>query len=187
MQKSHPANSLHDFNLHHLYWQVINKVSYVTLYGSLLYKRLSPYRQLYKTDISLNWTPGVGPCLSLLRLVDSLEDGHLSKKGHLVLVAKVSITDRVNCKHFELENGVMMTLKHRWIYHWFFNWLCVMIPLLLTFCVPFWNIFLVTRQYVCSANSPSMYNNKTPKGHNGGTSVCRCTRQFATSRGRTLR
>ena len=103
--------------LHHLYWHVINKVSYVTLYGSLLYKRLSPYRQLYKTDISLNWTPRVGPRLSLLRLVDSLEDGHLSKKGHYVLVAKVSITDRVNFKHFELENGVMMTLKHCWIYH----------------------------------------------------------------------
>ena len=67
--------------------------------------------------ISLNWTPRVGPCLSLLRSVDSLEDGHLSKKGRYVLVAKVSITDRVNCKHFELENGVMMTLKHCWIYH----------------------------------------------------------------------
>ena len=31
------------------------------------------------TDTSVKWTPRVGPCLSLLLLFDSLQDGHLSK------------------------------------------------------------------------------------------------------------
>jgi len=34
---------------------------------------------LYKMDTLLKWTPRVGPCLSLLLLVDSLKDGHLTK------------------------------------------------------------------------------------------------------------
>ena len=34
---------------------------------------------LYKTDTLLKWTARVGPCLSLVPLVDSLKDGHLTK------------------------------------------------------------------------------------------------------------
>ena len=33
----------------------------------------------YKTDTSVKWTPKVSPCLSLLLLVDSLQDRNLSK------------------------------------------------------------------------------------------------------------
>ena len=44
-----------------------------------IYSRLSLNGHLYKTDTSVKRTPKVGPCLSLLLLFDSLEDGHLSK------------------------------------------------------------------------------------------------------------
>ena len=43
------------------------------------YSWLSLKGHLYKMDTSLKWTPRVGPCLSLLLLFDSLQDGHLSK------------------------------------------------------------------------------------------------------------
>ena len=43
------------------------------------YNRLSLNGHLYKTDTSLKRTPRVGPCLSLLPLFDSLQDGHLPK------------------------------------------------------------------------------------------------------------
>ena len=33
----------------------------------------------YKTDTSVKWTPRVSPSLSLLLLVDTLQDGNLSK------------------------------------------------------------------------------------------------------------
>ena len=39
---------------------------------SRIYSRLSLNRNLYKTDTSVKRTPRVGPCLSLLPLIDSL-------------------------------------------------------------------------------------------------------------------
>ena len=36
-------------------------------------------RHLFKMDTSVKWTPRVGPCLSLLPLFDSLQNGHLCK------------------------------------------------------------------------------------------------------------
>ena len=43
------------------------------------YSRLSLKGHRYKTDTSVKRTLRVGPCLSLLLLFDSLQDGHLSK------------------------------------------------------------------------------------------------------------
>ena len=34
---------------------------------------------LYKMDTLLKWIPRIGSCLSLVLLVDSLKDGHLTK------------------------------------------------------------------------------------------------------------
>ena len=51
----------------------------VTALVYLEYSRLSLNRHLYKMDTSVKWTLRVGPCLSLLLLLDSLQDRHLFK------------------------------------------------------------------------------------------------------------
>ena len=51
----------------------------VNLVYAYAYSRLSLNGHLYKTDTSVKRTLRVGPCLSLLPLFDSLEDGHFSK------------------------------------------------------------------------------------------------------------
>ena len=43
------------------------------------YSRLPLNGHLYKTDTSVKRTPRVGPCLSLLPLFDSPQEGHVSK------------------------------------------------------------------------------------------------------------
>ena len=58
------------------YFWLMNR--YATMV-STIYGQLSLNGNLYKTDTSLKRTPRVDPCLALLLLVDSLEDGHLSK------------------------------------------------------------------------------------------------------------
>ena len=66
------------------------------------YSRLSLNGHLYKTDTSLKRTPKVGPCLSLLLLFDSLQDGHLSKTDTYCRSQKVSVLEGVDCSPLQL-------------------------------------------------------------------------------------
>ena len=58
--------------------------------------KINDFRHTLKSlimDNCIRWTPRVSPCLSLLLVVDSQYNRHLTKDGHIVLAIQVSIID----------------------------------------------------------------------------------------------
>ena len=77
---------------------LINDNSLPNFYNTLFALWVNTVNSLL-VDTSVKWTSGDGPCVSLLPLFDSLQEGRL-----LVLVPMVFVLGRVNCIVYQQQH-----------------------------------------------------------------------------------